>query len=59
VRIDSSLKADHNVLEASSKSSPMVAIVSDLLGRVDRPKLAGYRLTWSAHDDPQQTFEPT
>jgi hypothetical protein len=35
----------HNVLTVSSKSSSTVAIVSDLLGRVDRPKLAALRPT--------------
>jgi hypothetical protein len=41
MRIDSPFKADHSVLQASSKVGSVFAILSDLPGRVDWTKLAG------------------
>lgn len=56
MRIDCSVKADHNVLTVSSKSSSTVAIVSDLLGRVDRPKLAALHPTTVLNARPKRVL---
>jgi hypothetical protein len=61
MRIDSPLKADHSVLQASSKVGSVFAILSDLPGRVDWTKLAGCSVQALRRKPPMELsrFRPT